>query len=463
MIKLYRNEISRYFDEHFDEVIASMKEIMSIDSTYQQPAEGKPFGEGSAKALEWGANFGKKLGMNVKNFDNYAVSMDYSDGEPVLGILSHLDVVPVGDGWTYPPFDCTVDGDNIYGRGAIDDKGPSVAVLYAVKCIKELGIPIKKNFRVIFGGNEEQGCTDLEYYEKLEPFPPMVFTPDGTFPVLNCEKGMMHLCFSGSGEFSSSDGFKVKSLKGGTVINAVPDKAVCSCEGISASRLSDIFEKLDTDCDIDITEEQDGLTFTLIGKSAHGSRPDLGINAVTAMIKLLSALGCEKAKQIESLFPHGEYNGKSAGMGFSDDISGEMTCALTLLSADENKISGGIDIRFAINKTLKEITDIVTADFEKIGMKADDIEGMEPHYVPEDSPFVQALLEVYKEVKGEEGRCVAEGGITYVHNTEGGVAFGAEFPDENNNMHGADEHISIQTLKYNLNMYANAIIKLCGE
>ena len=112
-----------------------------------------------------------------------------------MGILSHLDGVPVGDGWSYPPFDCTVDGDNIYGRGAIDDKGPSVAVLYAVKCIKELGIPIKKNFRVIFGGNEEQGCTDLEYYEKLEPFPPMVFTPDGTFPVLNCEKGMMHLCF----------------------------------------------------------------------------------------------------------------------------------------------------------------------------------------------------------------------------------------------------------------------------
>ena len=139
---------------------------MSIDSTFQTPKENMPFGEGSAKALKWGAGFGRSLGMKVKNFDNYAVSMDFKDSDPKLGILSHLDVVPASEGWHYPPFDCTVDGDNIYGRGAIDDKGPSVAVLYAVKCIKDLGISRKDNFRVIFGGNEEGGCQDIEYYER---------------------------------------------------------------------------------------------------------------------------------------------------------------------------------------------------------------------------------------------------------------------------------------------------------
>lgn len=458
---MYKKAISEYFDNHMDEIMRSLKEIMSIESTYQTPKEGMPFGEGSAKALEWGADFGRSLGMRVKNFDNYAISMDFKEGEPKLGILSHLDVVPACDGWHYPVFDCTLDGDKIYGRGAIDDKGPSVAVLYAVKCIKELGIPIRDNFRVIFGGNEEGGCEDIEYYETKEKFPPMVFTPDGTFPVLNCEKGMLHLNFSGKGKMNGSDGFEVKRISAGTVVNAIPDKAECVCTGIEADKIVKAFESIDTDCDIDITND-DELSFVITGKSAHGSRPELGENAVTALLKLLTALGCEAAQSLAKLFPHGEFNGKSAGMGFADNISGEMTCALTILNYDGENISGGIDIRFPIDKTVKEIREIITYALKRAGMTVIEADGMEPHYVPEDSPFVQALLEVYREVKGEEGECLAEGGITYVHNTEGGVAFGAEFPDEQNNMHGADEHISIETLKYNLNMYANAIIRICG-
>lgn len=424
-----RNIISEYFDKHMDEILNSLKEIMSIDSTFQTPQKGMPFGEGSAKALKWGAEFGKKLGMNVKNFDNYAVSMDFKDGEPKLGILSHLDVVPAGDGWNYPPFDCTLDGDNIYGRGAIDDKGPSVAVLYAVKCIKDLNIPIKDNFRVIFGGNEEGGCQDIEYYEEREKFPPMVFTPDGTFPVLNCEKGMVHLTF-----FAYFKDEEISSIKGGTVINAIPD--IC-------------------------TVIANGKEYNYKGKAAHGSRPENGENAIT---KWLSDYNGENSRfsALKGLFPHGEFNGRSCGLGFSDAVSGEMTCALTMLEYDGEKLTGGIDIRFPIDKTLKEISDIITNALNKAGMIVAETDGMEPHYVPESSPFVQTLLEVYSEVKGEKGKCIAEGGITYVHNTEGGVAFGAEFPDESNNMHGADEHISMETFKYNLNMYTNAIIKICG-
>lgn len=460
---MYQKQISEYFDNHFDEILKSLKEIMSIDSTNQPPCDGKPFGKGSAEALKWGEDFGKSLGMKVKNFDNYAVSMDYMDGDPVLGILSHLDVVPAGEGWSYPPFDCTVDGENIYGRGAIDDKGPSVAVLYAVKCIKDLNIPINKNFRVIFGGNEEGGCEDIAYYEKQEKFPPMVFTPDGTFPVLNCEKGMIHLTFSGDVTLQNNKGFKVTEIKGGNVINAIPEKASCRCRGITPQELVEAFDRLGSDCTLEINSSENGISFTVSGKSAHGSRPDRGHNAVTALLELLSVLDCESAKKLSALFPHGEYNGKSANLGFSDSISGKMTCALTLLSFDGKAVNGGIDIRFPIDKTFKEISDIITESLKTSGMEISQLDGMEPHYVPEDSPLVQALLEVYEQVSGEKGECIAEGGITYVHNTEGGVAFGAEFPDECNNMHGADEHISIKTFKYNLNMYANAIVRLCGE
>ncbi|WP_243113049.1 Sapep family Mn(2+)-dependent dipeptidase [Ruminococcus sp. Marseille-P6503] len=449
---MFEKEIAEYFDKNIDNVIKSMREIMSIDSSLSEPLEGMPFGRGSAEALKWGADFGRSLGMKVKNFDNYAVSMDYGEGEPILGILSHLDVVPAGGGWSFSPFDCTVKDGNIYGRGAIDDKGPSVAVLYAVRCIKELGLPLKKGFRVIFGGNEEGGCQDIEYYQKKEPFPSMVFTPDGSFPVLNCEKGMLHLTFSGEGSFDCG-GIRFGKIAGGTVINAVPGKTSCTAVYDEGSIPEEI-------CGCNVKRSEEG--FEITGLSSHGSRPELGRNTVTALLAFLAANGCETADRLSAAFPHGEFGGSSAGLGFSDSVSGEMTCVLTQLGYENGVITGGIDIRFPIDRTCAEIERIIKNTLENAGMDVTSCEGMEPHYVPEDSELVQALLRTYEKVKGEKGKCIAEGGITYVHNTAGGVAFGAEFPWENNNMHGPDEHISVETLKYNLNMYANAIMEICG-
>ena len=441
--------IEKYFEEHKNEMLESLSEIMSIDSSYSQPREGMPFGEGSARALKWAENFGNSLGMTVKNIDNYAVSMDYMQGEPVLGILSHLDVVPAGEGWSFPPFACTVKDDIIYGRGAVDDKGPSVAVLYAVKCLKELGVKLSKNFRLIMGGNEEGGCEDIAYYRSKEKFPPMVVTPDGSFPVLNCEKGMIHLEFEGEGSFDCKD-IKFESIKGGTVINAIPGKTVCKAQ--LSGKLPDF-----PDCD---TQLSDG-GFTIAGQSSHGSRPELGRNTVTALLDVLAKLGNPTASVLSQLFPHGEFNGSSAGMGFSDSVSGEMTCALTVLDYSGGKFTAGIDIRYPIDRTLGEMKKIIIGALEDRGMKILTCDGMEPHYVPEESELVQALLKTYEKVRGEKGCCIAEGGITYVHETDGGVAFGAEYPDENNNMHGADEHISIATFRDNFLMYANAIIEIC--
>lgn len=198
---MYQKQFAEYFDKHMEEILRDLDEIISIESIGDINAPVKPFGEGSRKALNWGKAYLEKLGMTTKDFDGYAVHGDfYPEGECKLAVLSHLDTVPAGEGWSYPPFKLTKADGKLFGRGTIDDKGPSVAVLWAVKAIKELNIPIKKNFRVIFGGNEEGGCEDMEYYESKQPFPEMVFTPDGSFPVLNCEKGMVHLTFSA--EFS---------------------------------------------------------------------------------------------------------------------------------------------------------------------------------------------------------------------------------------------------------------------
>ncbi len=422
---MLENEIKKWYDSHFDEIVASLSELIAIDSSFKdpQPENGLPYGAGSAKALEWVQKTGQKIGLHTRNIDNYVIAMDWAEEEPVLAVLSHADVVPANAAeWTTPPFELNIRDNCIYGRGSVDDKGPTVAVLYAVKCLKELGVELEKSFRLVVGGGEEIGCGDIEYYQQREAFPEMVITPDGSFPVLNCEKGMVHLMFS-----APCEGLEIS---GGTVINAIPDK--CSADG-----------KLYT------------------GKAAHGSRPENGVNAITLF---LSQYAGENALlgALAKLFPHGEFNGVSAGLGFRDELTGDMTCALTILRSEKGRLIGGIDIRYPIDRSYAEISGIISRQLESAGFTVDSCEGFEPHYVPEESRLVQTLLGVYEKVKGVKGQCIAEGGITYVHNTPGGVAFGAEYPDEHNNMHGADEHIPLSTFRDNFLMYAHAIIELCG-
>lgn len=421
-------DLAAYFEKHMDEILADLGEIISIESVADESSDVKPFGEGSAKALAWGEAQMKKLGMTTKNFGNYAVRGDFNgNGAPVLGILAHLDTVPATNGWSFPPFELTRKDDVLYGRGVIDDKGPAVAVLWAVRAVQELGLPLK-NFRVIFGGNEENGCTDMAYYKTCEAFPPMVFTPDGSFPVLNCEKGLLHITFSAPFEDD-----KISSMHGGIALNAIPD------------RLEVVYK--------------DGTGEIVQGLSSHGSRPENGDNAVTKYLKDHSGNGLLTG--LAKLFPHGEFAGESLGMGFEDKVSGRMSCALTKIDTEDGRLCCGMDIRFPIDRTSDEIKTIVFRALEGVGFTVDTCESMEPHYVDEQSDFVQTLLSVYERVKGEKGYCIAEGGVTYVHDTEGAVAFGAEFPWEDNNMHGNDEHISMETFRYNLNMYANAIAELC--
>ena len=162
---MYKEKLEKYFEEHMDEILADLAEIVSIESVGDEDSDVKPFGEGSRKALDWGMKKLSEIGMSVRDIDGYAVHGDFSaDGEPVLAVLSHLDVVPAGDGWTSDPFTLVQRDGNLYGIGTIDDKGPSVAVIWAAKAIRELGIPLSKNFRIIFGGNEENGCNDIKDY-----------------------------------------------------------------------------------------------------------------------------------------------------------------------------------------------------------------------------------------------------------------------------------------------------------
>ncbi len=416
------NRLREYLESHKEEMFSFLAELIAIRSVQNQPNGQFPFGKKPAKVLEKMLNKCSEYGFVTENIDWYTGSADFGIGEPVLAVLSHLDVVPEGDGWESDPFVMKRENSMLIGRGTSDDKGPAVASLFALRAVKELGIPLKKAVRLIFGTNEENGSADLIYYRQKRTLPPMVFTPDGEYPVINGEKGMLRVYFS-----ADYDGFWIH---GGEVINAVPQR----CSVGDGERCSTLYS----------------------GKSAHASTPEKGDNAITEFlschgtkIKLLNGLA--------RLFPHGEWNGKS----IFGDIQG-ITCVLSLLNTEQNRLKGGIDIRFPLDRTKSEISGIICEKLRKIGFEIDYCEGSEPHYTDESSEFVQSLLRVYEKVTGDKGYCITIGGGTYVHDIDGGVAFGATFPQENCNIHGCGEFITEESLLKNAEIMAETIIEICG-
>ena len=418
------SEIMDYLTAHKQEMTDFLAELVAIPSVQGEEEEGFPFGREPARALETMLKKCDEFGFITENTDNYVGSADLNGLPPELAVLVHLDVVPVGSGWTSDPYTLRyeLNTDKLVGRGAIDDKGPAVAALFAARAIKELELPLKKGIRLIFGTNEENGSADLAYYRRKHELPEMVFTPDGEYPVINAEKGMLRVYFSAN--------YSGIPVRGGTVINAVP--AVCS----------------------DDEDDYHGI-------SAHASTPEKGENAITKFLNIRGKLH-PLLNSLSKLFPHGEFSGKSCGLGFSDEISGDMTCVLSLLNAENGRLHGGVDIRFPLDRTKAEISDNICGKLREAGFDIDSCEGVEPHCTDENSGFVQALLRVYERVMGEKGYCIAIGGGTYVHEIEGGVAFGAEFPNEDGRMHCPDEFITTENLLKNAEIMAEAMVELCS-
>lgn len=461
-----KQKITEFIYSHREELVNTVKELVEIPSVKGAPEKDAPFGAEPRRALDKMLEICAQYGLVTDCHDDVMGTADYCPaGDIELGILCHLDVVPAEPlNWTYPPFQLTRRDGKLIGRGTIDDKGPCAAALYALYCVKELGIPLKKGVRLLFGTDEENGSGDLEIYRRSHTLPPMVFTPDGSFPVINIEKGMIR---SGiEGEYS---GGSVVSFTGGSIPNAVPDKAEAVLRGLTRDQVRAAIPANSTGAVLTVDYGDDGLiTLHCSGRSAHASTPQTGINAVTALIETLNRLPLEEGAQrdilrgLERQFPFGETNGSSAGLKLSDEQSGALTLTFSKFNMKEGKVSGCIDIRYPVTAKLPDGVNRLSAALNSAGLRY--VKNMEeqPHYVPEDSEFVQKLLRVYEDVEGEPGRCIAIGGGTYVHDVEGGVAFGAERGDIDYHMHGNDEFITEEELLKDAVLFACAIVDICG-
>lgn len=456
--------------QYKEEMLETLQKWVRIPSVKGEAASGAPFGVEARRALDTAMADCEKFGLKTEIFDGYAGHADLGEGSTrdALAILAHLDVVPVGDGWTKEPFGGERADGKIYGRGTSDDKGPAVAALYAMRAVKELGIPLRKSVRLILGTDEESGSADIAHYYQHQEEAPMTFSPDADFPVINIEKGRAHGVFTASWEESGALP-RIVSFHAGTRANVVPGTAEAVVAGLTAREVEEAAKSVDarTGITFSLIDGENGLTVTAQGESAHGSMPMDGRNALTGLLTLLAELplaedgASERIRALNELFPHGDWRGMAAGVDRHDEASGDTTLACTVLHLENGALRGEFDGRTAIGANQENTCDVLIAAMAARGM-ALECRHRPEHVVPAEAPIVRELLKCYEEYTGQKGEPLAIGGGTYVHNLKNGVAFGCAMPGVDNRMHGADEFAVVDDLVLSAQMFAQAIVDLCS-
>lgn len=439
-----------------EDLLRDLQELIGIPSMLDENSvgPGAPFGKEAARALNWYLDRAQQMGFTVKNVDGYAGHVEYGQGEEILGVLAHLDVVPPGSGWDGDPFAAKIEGGKIVGRGAVDNKGPAVIALYALKALKDSGIQVNKRIRLIVGTDEESGMRCLDYYFKHEAKPVSGFSPDADFPLIHAEKGLLHLKVSWE-----ADG-PLLSLAGGERPNIVPQVAEARIKlagaAQGAERLVKGQEKLE------VRTEGEELVIAAHGKSCHASMPDKGENAIAFLLETLESMNLgEQKKAISFLARVGKgIYGEGLNIALADQVSGKLTCNLGMISFLAGRGEAVIDVRSPVTLKLEDTVALAKEALEQFGFAVQVNDSDPPHLVPKDSSLVQSLLKVYREITGDNRDAVAIGGGTYARKLQGAVAFGPVLPGREEVAHVANEYMYIDDILKCLEIYTKALLEL---
>ncbi len=406
-----------------ERLVSLITRLVAIRSVREAAAENAPFGPGPARCLDEALAVCRELGFATENAEHYVGTADLNEKETVLHILGHLDVVGEGKGWAHDPYVVEEHDGILSGRGVADDKGPVVAALLAMKCVKDLGLDLPYNVKLILGTDEESGSEDLEYYYGKHPHARYAFTPDANFPLINIEKGSYKPTFSA--DFPATDVLpRVLSLEGGFRINVIPGEAEALVAGLNAPAVGAALTKTaeETGVAFSATAEGNGCRILAKGVGGHASTPEVGNNALTALLKLLAALpladcaSTDAIRSLAALFPHGDNVGQALGMAVSDEISGATSVAFTLLKLDERGFEGRFDSRTSLAANNSNTRLPVEEAFTRHGFRFTGSVMDAPHHTPADSPIVKTLLGCYSRYTGvQDPQPLAIGGGTYVH------------------------------------------------
>ena len=459
--------ISKKIDELKEELIQSTRDILMIKSVEGEPTKNAPLGEGVSEALDKALDICDKLGFKTVNMDEYVGYAEYGEGEEYIGILGHLDVVPEGDGWKYPPYAAEIHDGKIYARGALDDKGPIMAALYGLKAVKESNLSLTKKVRIIFGTNEETGSKDMDYYMKYEKPPIAGFTPDAEYPIIYAEKGATIFDIVKEIDVLEDESIKINYIKGGNRANMVPDYCEASISGLSYEWLTSHIEKFNQKEGLKVLLEQENenIIIKTYGVSAHGSTPERGKNAIMFMMDILSNIDISNnslKKFISFVNKNISYDvyGRNFGVYLEDKASGKLSFNVGVINYNEGKIIMTLNLRYPVTFKLEDMMEPFKKTLMGTGIEIENFEEDKPLYFPPEHELIKTLQKVYKEQTGDEPKLLAIGGGTYAKEIPNIVAFGPIFPGKPDLDHQPNEYIEIDDLILNAKIYGNAIYEL---
>lgn len=452
-------------DELKPKIVEDTQKIIRIKSVKNETRPGMPFGEEINEALQTMLKLGETMGFKTKNVDGYMGYIEYGEGEEIVGVLGHLDVVPEGDGWNYPAYGAEIHEGKMFGRGTLDDKGPMMASLYGLYALKQIGFKPNKRIRILLGTDEENGCGEIDYYLDREEKFSIGFTPDGSFPIIFAEKGITF--FNITKTFAKNKKNKLVYIKGGHRPNMVPDY----CEiGINIEDKESIINKIQifaTNSNFDLKYElRDKLIVVKsFGTSAHGSTPEKGKNAIMQAILLIQSFEiCEgEVGDIINFLADNigmETNGKSFGVYLKDDVSGELSFNVGTIEMNDNMISLGLNLRYPVTLSYNNMMKLFNKKIQDTGFNVEGMLHQLPLYFPKDHKLIKILSEVYNEATGENAELLAIGGGTYAKEMPNIVAFGPIFPGKPDLDHQANEYIEVDDLIKITKIYASAIQRL---
>ena len=448
-------DIDSYIAENEKAIFHDIARVVAINSVEGQPQPGMPFGEGPTRALNEGLAIARELGLDTVNCENYIGYAQLGEGDgKYLATITHLDVVPVGDGWTQDPFTMWEKDGYIIGRGVMDDKGPSILCLYALKYLKERGVSLRYPIRALLGANEETGMLDVEYYLKNYPAPAFCFSPDANFPLCNGEKGIYHGRMIAKVPMQN-----IVDIKGGLVSNAIADHAEA---WIRAAHVTG-------EGRVTAEQQKDGLWhLTASGIGGHASMPEGTLSAIGVLVDFMldhALAGEQEAKflQVVSLL-NKAYDGSTLGVQADDGLFQPLTIIGGVIGVEDGKIVQTLDSRYPTNMSGEKIAAIIRERFGDVLEVTVDRDAA-PFYMSLDKPEVQACVDAYNEVTHEDARPYTIGGGTYARDFPNAVSFGPEHPERPmpafcGPIHGVDEAASKQAFLEALKIYILALLKL---
>lgn len=459
--------LNTYIDNIKDKIINSTCEIINIPSVFSDDDNsGTPFGIHTVEALNYILNLGKSLGFRTKNIDNKCGYIEFGEGDKLLGIIGHLDVVPAENDWTYSPFNSTIENGNIYGRGAIDDKGPVIAVLYAMKSVSD-NYKLNKRVRLILGLNEENDWKCIERYKQTEELPDIAFSPDANFPCIYAEKTIESLYLKQ--KYNKNSILYIEDIStNNNAINVVPKYCSVTIKYDNnkiinlEENLTNLINKYNYNINIKKIDNS-SIKLISLGASSHAAHPELGVNALSRLLIIVNKLFNLYNVKLDILeyfskYIGDDYTGKNLGINFEDE-SGILTLNTAQFILKDDVLSLGFNLRIPVTVDYNKIEEY----FKKYcneNLKIKVVRIQEPLYIEKNNYIVQQLCDIFNNYNNSNLEPIAIGGGTYARAFDNCVSFGPQMPNAKDMCHQTDEYISIDNLLFCTKVYAKAILNL---